>query len=91
MIDAVVFFKYRKELTDEEAEEAREEWDEIVENPPNGSEISLIADHAFGSNFNGFFVLKADNFEEFRDAWESIKDKIRWYTRTRTIIGIERE
>lgn len=91
MLTAIVFFKYRKELSDEEIKRARMEWKEITENSPKGSEISLIADHAFGTNYNGFFILKSEDFEKFLSMWEEIKDKIRWYATTRTIIGTERE
>lgn len=90
MLDAVVFFEYRKELSEDEIERAKEEWDKIVENPPSGAELSLIADHAFGTDYNGFFVLKGKDFEAFHEAWKEIKDTIRWYAKTRTILGIER-
>lgn len=90
MLTAIVFFKYRKELSDEEIKRARMEWKEITEKTPEGSKIPLIADHAFGTNYNGFFILQSENFERFLSTWEKIKDKIRWYATTRTIIGTER-
>lgn len=86
---AIMFFAY-KELSEEEEEQAGKEWDELLEKLPEGIEITTV-DHAFGTEYNGFLIIEADDFQTYLRFWKSLKDDIRWYvSRTRTIIGIER-
>lgn len=85
----IVFFEY-KELSEAEAEQASEEWDELLEKLPEGIEVTTV-DHAFGTEYNGFFIIEGDDFQTYLRFWKDLKDKIRWYiSRTRTVIGIER-
>jgi len=87
----IVFYRF-KELTASQEEKARQEWNEIKGQLPEG--VSLISNnsHAFGTNWSGFLILEANDFESYVKFWKWFKDKIRWYVaETQTIIGIKRE
>jgi len=87
----VVLFKY-KELSAEEEKKAREEWERLKKEFPKDIRLIRVADHAFGTDYNGFIVFESDSFEAYVRFWKWFKDKVRWYIeRTQTFIGIKRE
>ena len=76
-----------KTLSNQEKEDAKREWDEFKKTMmPN---IKLIGEyeHAWGSPYNGIFILETDDVTQFLEWWPKFRDITRWYvTETRTII-----
>lgn len=87
----LVFFKF-KELTKEQEERAKSEWEKMVKEMPPEVKIISVNDHAWGTTYNGFMILEADNFDAYVKFWKWFKDKVRWYVDyTQTVIGLKRE
>ena len=79
-------------ITDDEKKRTEEIWNEIKKNMPSGIKLVSNNVHAFGSQYNGFFIVEFNNFDEFIKWWKGFKDRIRWYVvETRTYIGEKRD
>ncbi len=88
----VVFYKFRQ-MTTEESDRARAFWKQFLdEGWPE--ELHLIGDyrHAWGTEWNGFLLLEAEEPAVFFEFWPLFRDRTRWYVEnTRTVIGLKRD
>jgi len=92
MYTIIVLYKL-KELSAEQKERTKEEWEKLRKEFGKYG-VKLVSDnsHAFGTYWNGFLVLEAENFDKYVEFWKWLKEKIRWYIEsTMTIIGVKRE
>ena len=92
MYTIIVFYQYRK-LTKEEEERAQREWEELKKKFKDFG-VRLVSNnvHAFGTEWNGFLIIEAEDFEDYVKFWKWLKDQIRWYiNKTQTVIGVRRE
>jgi len=92
MYTILVFYQFKK-LTKEEEEKAQREWSDLRKRFSDyGVKLLSNNHHAFGTSWNGFLVIEADDFDDYVKFWRWLKDKIRWYIlKTQTIIGVKRE
>ncbi len=92
MYTIIIFYKF-KELSAEAEERARNQWEQLKSQFEKFG-IRLVSNnlHAFGTKFNGFLIVEAENFENYVQFWRWFKDRIRWYVeQTMTIIGLKKE
>jgi len=86
----VILYKL-KELTTDQVNMAREKWNKFkAEMWPD--DIKLLGEygHAYGSDYNGFFIIEASSFDKFQEFCSKFRDYTRWYVEsTRTIIGVK--
>jgi hypothetical protein len=88
----VVFFRL-KELSPEQAQEARKKWLDYKKNKwPKTVKLIGEYDHAYGSDFNGFVVIETPDFETFASFYPQLRENTRWYvSATTTVTGVKRE
>ncbi len=86
----IVYYRL-KSLTEEELRKSREDWLRVInESWPTNLRIVGEYRHAWGTEWNGFFVLETEDPEVFFDWWPRFRDRTRWYVdNTRTVIGIK--
>ncbi len=81
----LVFYKIRA-LSNQEKEDAKREWEEFKAKLPADIQIIGEYEHAWGSVYNGVFILETDNMSSFLNWWPKFRDLTRWYvTETKTI------
>lgn len=86
----LVFYRL-KELTKKEAEKARKDWEAFKKKLPKKINIVGEYDHAWGTDYNGFFIIETEDSDEFFRWWPKFKEQVRWYTTsTKTIVGEKR-
>ncbi len=86
----IVFYKL-KEMSDEEEERARREWEEMMADWPPEVRLLGVYDHAWGTSYNGFLMLECDSMDAYVRFWRWFRDKVRWYVvETRTVIATKR-
>ncbi len=86
----IVFYKL-KEMSDEEEERARREWEEMMTDWPPEVRLLGVYDHAWGTSYNGFLMLECDSMDAYVRFWRWFRDKVRWYVvETRTVIATKR-
>ena len=91
MVWAFLIFYQLKEMSKAEAEKAKKRWDTFKKGFPAGIRLIGEYDHAWGTNYNGFFLIEADSSDKFLNWWRRFKDEVRWYTTsTKTILGRKR-
>ena len=92
MYTIVVFYRYKK-LSEEEERRVAEEWKRLKEEFGRfGVRLLSNNSHAFGTDWNGFLVLEAEDFDDYVKFWRWFKDRVRWYIEaTQTVVGVRRE
>ncbi|MEX0567960.1 MAG: hypothetical protein Q6363_002230 [Candidatus Njordarchaeota archaeon] len=92
MYTIIVFYRY-KELSEEEEEKVSSQWKNLKKEFDRfGVRIVSNNSHAFGTSWNGFLIIEAEDFDDYVKFWKWFKDKIRWYIEsTQTIVGSKRE
>ncbi len=86
----LIFYKL-KQLTDEEEERARREWEDIMEEWPPEVRLIGVYDHAWGTDYNGLIIMESESMDAFTRFWKWFRDKIRWYVpETKTVIALKR-
>ena len=92
MYTVVIFYRFR-ELSKEDEERVAKEWEDLKKHFPKFG-VKLVSNnvHAFGTSWNGFLVIEAEDFDDYVKFWKWFKDRIRWYiSMTQTVIGIRKE
>ena len=85
----LIFYKY-KPMTTGEARRAAEEWEKFKAKNEAGKVISEY-DHAYGTEWNGFFLVETEDMASFEDFWKEFRNSTRWYVEsTQAIIGRKR-
>ncbi len=85
----LVFYKY-KPMTTEEARRAGEEWKDFKAKNKT-AEIIREYDHAYGTEWNGFFLVETEDMASFENFWREFRDSTRWYIESlQAIIGKKR-
>ncbi|MEM0016935.1 MAG: hypothetical protein QXJ48_01280 [Candidatus Korarchaeum sp.] len=80
-----------KELSREEEEKARMQWEDMMREWPPEVRLIGVYDHAWGTEYNGVMILESDSMDSFTRFWKWFRDKVRWYVpETRTIIATKR-
>lgn len=86
----LVFYKL-KELSQEEENRAKMEWEEIMKEWPPEVRLIGVYDHAWGTEYNGIMILESESMDSFARFWKWLRDKIRWYVpETWTVISMKR-
>ena len=81
----LIFYKV-KTLSNQEKEDAKREWSAFKNKLPSDLKIVGEYEHAWGSPYNGVFIVEADDIQPFLEWWPKFRDNTRWYvTETRTI------
>ncbi|MHA1410927.1 MAG: DUF3303 family protein [Candidatus Odinarchaeia archaeon] len=81
----IIFYKIKK-LSNQEADDAKRDWDEFKKKTPEGLRIAAEYDHAWGSKYNGIIIVESEKMEAFLEWWRKFRDFTRWYViETRTI------
>ncbi len=91
MYTIIVFYRF-KELTPEQEEKVRAEWEQLKKGFEKFG-VRLVSNnaHAFGTDWNGFVIFEADDFEKYVKFWKWFKDRVRWYIiKTMTVIGVKK-
>ncbi|MCS7102903.1 MAG: hypothetical protein NZ992_03360 [Candidatus Korarchaeum sp.] len=80
-----------KELSREEEEKARMQWEDMMKEWPPEVRLIGVYDHAWGTEYNGVMILESDSMDSFTKFWKWFRDKVRWYVpETKTIIATKR-
>ena len=84
----VIFYRF-KLMTKEEAKKAKTFWKDIPkDNWPKNLRVVGDYSYAWGSEWNGFFLVETEKVEMFFEFWPLFRNMTRWYIEnTRTIIG----
>jgi hypothetical protein len=80
-----------KELTSDQVNMARQRWSKF-KSEMWPSDVKLLGEygHAYGSDYNGFFLVEAPTFEKFQEFYSKFRDYTRWYVQsTKTITGVK--
>ncbi|RDD53943.1 MAG: hypothetical protein BA066_01720 [Candidatus Korarchaeota archaeon NZ13-K] len=86
----IVLYKL-KELSRDEEERARMQWEDLMREWPPEVRLIGVYDHAWGTEYNGVMILESDSMDSFTRFWKWFRDKVRWYVpETRTIIATKR-
>jgi hypothetical protein len=86
----LVFYRF-KTMSKEEAQKAKEEWQNLKNRLPSGIELVGEYTHAWSTEYNGFLLFESDSADSFLDWWSNFKDTIRWYVgQTHTIAARRR-
>lgn len=88
----IYFVMYKlKELSREEEERARMQWEEMMREWPPEVRLIGVYDHAWGTEYNGIMVLESDSMDSFAKFWKWFRDRVRWYVpETKTIMATKR-
>lgn len=86
----LVFYKL-KELSRDEENRARLQWEEIMRDWPPEVRLIGVYDHAWGTEYNGVMVLESESMDSFARFWKWFRDQVRWYVpETKTVIAMKR-
>ena len=86
----LVFYRF-KTMNKEEAQKAKEEWQNLKNGLPSGIELVGEYTHAWGTEYIGFLLFVSNSADSFLDWWSNFKDTIRWYVeQTHTIAARRR-
>ena len=90
VLGVLVFFRY-KPMSKDELSKAGEGWEKFKKKLPRGVSIVAEYDHAFGTDWNGFFLVEAKSMDAFQRFWGKFRDETRWYVeRVQSVIGVKR-
>jgi len=79
------------EMSKEDAEKARKSWEKFKKTWPSGIRLVGEYTHAWGTEYNGLFLIESDSSDEFLNWWPTFKDQVRWYvSETKTVIAQKR-
>ncbi|MEM3480856.1 MAG: hypothetical protein QW576_04130, partial [Candidatus Korarchaeum sp.] len=59
-----------KELSREEEEKARMQWEDMMREWPPEVRLIGVYDHAWGTEYNGVMILESDSMDSFTRFWK---------------------